>query len=100
MKRLIRQIDDNKSLYIDDNNGIAWIVDGSTGNGHSAHANIHSSGSVAGMKRCGYWRKTDRTVRSHGWIYNIDTLVVSDDLDRIAAENCRCIACMERRKNA
>jgi hypothetical protein len=29
-------------------------------------------------------------VRSHGFIYNISSYVVSDDLDRIAAENCQC----------
>ena len=30
------------------------------------------------MKNLGYWGKDDRTVRSHGFIYNIDTFVVDE----------------------
>lgn len=66
MKQFIRQIEEHVNLYRDDKNGIAWIEDGRTGLGLSVHANISSSGSVSGMKTCGYWGKKDRTVRSHG----------------------------------
>lgn len=49
------------------------------------------------MKEQGYWKKKDRIVRSHGWAYNIDTLVIDGELDKIVADECRCQACIERR---
>lgn len=99
MKQFIRQIEENVNLYRDDKNGIAWIEDGRTGLGISVHANIDSSGSVLGMKMCGYWRKKDRTVRSHGRIYNIDSFVCDKDnrLEMIVTDECRCQGCIERR---
>lgn len=90
MKRLISDLGNYKKLYRDDRTGIAWVEDGSTGTGHSAHPNISATGSVRGMKNLGYWNKDDRTVRSHGWIYNIDHCVVTDELDEIARKNCQC----------
>lgn len=98
-KRFIREIKPYAKLYKDTNTGIAWIENGKTGFGHSCHANIGSSGSVRGMKKLGYWGKDDRTVRSHGFIYNIDTFVVdkNDELDLIVAEECTCQGCLERR---
>ena len=99
MKQFIREIKEHINLYRDNVNGIAWIEDGTTGNGVSVHPNIHSSGSVIGMKKLGYWGKNDRTVRSHGWIYNIDGFICDkkDELEMIVAEECRCQACIERR---
>ena len=70
--------------------GIAWVEDGTTGVAHSAHSNISATGSVRGMKARGYWDKADRTVRTHGFIYNISKAVVHDELDRIAAQHCQC----------
>lgn len=89
-KVLLQQVSEYVALYRDSRTGIAWVENGSTGNGHTAHPSIHASGSVRGMKKQGYWRKDDRTVRSHGYIYNIDRLVISDDLDQLAADHCRC----------
>lgn len=89
-KVMIRQVRPYVKLYRDPQTGLAWVEDGTTGTGHSCHPNISSSGSVAGMRRRGAWGKEDRTVRSHGFIYNIDRLVVSDDLDEIARGACRC----------
>lgn len=99
MKQFIRQIEEHVNLYRDDKNGITWIEDGRTGLGISVHANINSSGSVSGMKTLGYWGKKDRTVRSHGWIYNIDSFVCDKDnrLEMIVADECRCQGCIERR---
>lgn len=99
MKQFIRQIKDHVNLYRDDKNGIAWIDDGRTGLGISVHANIDSSGSVSGMKKLGYWKKSDRTIRSHGWIYNIDSFVCNkdDELEMIVANECRCQGCLERK---
>lgn len=99
MKQFIRKIEEHVNLYRDDKSGIAWIEDGRTGLGISVHANIDSSGSVSGMKALGYWRKKDRTVRSHGWIYNIDSFVCDKDnkLEMIVADECRCQGCIERR---
>jgi hypothetical protein len=89
-KQLIRKVSEYVHLYRDPKTGIAWVENGSTGNGHTCHASIDATGSVKGMKKLGYWRKDDKTVRSHGYIYNIDSYVVSDDLDLLAAEYCRC----------
>ena len=89
-KTLIMEIEPYVKLYRDTKTGIAWVEDGRTGSGHSAHPNISGTGSVRGMKDLGYWRKADRAVRSHGWIYNIDRSAVSDALDYLAMKNCRC----------
>lgn len=91
-KEMLREIRPHVTLYRDTANGIAWVEDGTTGVGHSAHPNIDASGSVRGMQELGYWDKGARTVRSHGFIYNIDKLVANDDeeLDRIAAQHCQC----------
>ena len=99
MKQFVREIEKHINLYRDDKNGIAWIEDGTTGMGISIHANIHSSGSVRGMRDRGYWCRKDRTVRSHGWIYNIDTFICdkNDELEMIVANECMCEACLERR---
>lgn len=99
MKQFIRKIEDYVNLYRDNKTGIAWIEDGRTGLGISIHANIDSSGSVSGMKSLGYWRKKDRIVRSHGWIYNIDSFVCDKDniLEMIVVDECRCQGCIERR---
>ena len=98
-KKLIGNVSDYQRLYRDDKTGIAWVEDGSTGLGHSCHANIDASGSIRGMKDRGYWGKKDRCVRSHGFIYNIDTYVVSGVLDKIAADACMCEACLERQNS-
>ncbi len=89
-KVLIETIRPHVKLFRDPKTGIAWVENGTAGTGHSCHPNIHGSGSVPAMKKRGHWDKHDRTVRSHGWIYNIDRLVVSDRLDEIACEHCRC----------
>ena len=78
MKKLIRELGDCITLYRDTNNGIAWIEDGSTGCGYSCHSNIDITGSVRGMKNLGYWKKDARTIRSHGWIYNIEDFADND----------------------
>lgn len=87
---LVRRIPPHAALFRDPKTGIAWVEDGSSGLGHTAHANIASSGLVAQMKRKGAWGKDDRAVRSHGFIYNIDSCIVSNKLDRIARDACRC----------
>ncbi len=103
-KRMIREIEPGVILYRDDKTGIAWIADGRTGCGISIHSNISDTGSARGMKHLGYWKKKDRTVRSHGFIYNIDTLVYDWDkgsynreLEDIVANECMCQSCVERR---
>lgn len=99
MKQFIRKFEEHVNLYRDDKNGIAWIKNGRIGIGISVHANISSSGSVLGMKARGYWGKKDRTVRSHGWIYNIDSFVCDkgNDLEMIVSNECRCQGYIERR---
>lgn len=83
-------IGQNKKLYRDAKTGIAWVEDGSTGFWHTAHPNIHYTGSIRGMKNLGYWDKKERCVRSRGYIYNIDVCIVEDELDMIARDNCHC----------
>ena len=97
-KQLIKEIEPSIKLYRDDKSGLAWIENGKTGNGHSVHSNIDASGSVTGMKKLGYWKKDARTVRSHGYIYNIDTFICDDEYDKIVADYCRCQGCIERRE--
>ena len=101
MKQKIKEIEKNVVLYRDDKNGIAWIEDGRTGCDISVHANISATGSVRGMKKTGQWRKSDRVVRSHGWIYNIDRLDYNpyNPLERIVADECRCKGCLARKNN-
>ena len=70
-KQFIRNVKPYAKLYRDTTTGIAWIEDGSSGCGWSVHSNIDITGSVRGMKYLGYWGKKDRTVRSHGYIYNL-----------------------------
>jgi hypothetical protein len=89
-KVLIKEIRPHVRLYHDLKTGIAWVEDGTSGTGHSAHPNIHGSGSAAGMKKKGFWLKSDRVVRSHGMLYNIDQCSVRSPLDKIAAEYCHC----------
>lgn len=89
-KVLLKQVTEHIALYRCSRTGIAWVEDGTTGSGHSAHANIDATGSVRGMKSRGYWRKDDRTVRTHGAIYNIDSAVVTDELDQLATDWCQC----------
>ena len=101
-KQLIREINEYTRLYRDDRTGIAWIEDGSAGVGISIHPNIDASGSVRGMKEQGYWGKNDRTVKSNGFIYNIDHITFSwyegyhHALEMIVASECRCQGCLER----
>lgn len=89
-KVLLKEIDSNIELYRDNRTGIAWVENGRTGNQHSCHPNIDATGSVAGMKKLGYWNKEDRTIKTHGAIYNIDKLVVTDKLDELAKQYCQC----------
>lgn len=96
-KRLIKDIEPYVQLFINDNTGIAWIENGKTGNCHSAHPNIDSTGSVKGMKKLGYWKKEDVTVKCNGAIYNISKFSIGDKFDKIASEYCKCEKCIERR---
>ena len=51
---------------------------------------IDATGSISGMKKLGYWGQNDRTVKTGGTIYNISRCVVTDPLDEIARQYCRC----------
>lgn len=90
MKQLIQQVRPHVALYRDEDTGLAWVEDGTSGVSHSPHPNIDASGSVAGMRDLGYWGRSDRAVNSHGFIFNIDCSVVSDELDELARAACRC----------
>lgn len=91
--KLIKDLGRYKTLWRDSRTGLAWVDNGSTGTRHTCHANIDRTGSVAGMKKLGYWASDAVTVRCAGGIYNLDTMVISDELDQIAADACRCIRC-------
>lgn len=89
-KQLLKKLSEYAHLYRDPRTGIAWVEDYSSGNGHSPHPNIHASGSVPGMKKLGYWGKHNRTVRSFGFIHNIDHVVITSEYDQIANDYCQC----------
>jgi len=90
-KVLVQEIRTRVKLYRDPKTGIVWIEDTNTGTGLSAHPHIDASGSILGMKKLGYWGKKDRTVRSHGWIYNIDRMAGCESADEKLVRNmCEC----------
>ena len=91
-KVLLETLAPHLAGYKDANTGIAWVEDGSAGVGYSLHPNIDASGSIRGMKSVGYWGRDDRTVRSHGFIYNIDIYVSEDDpkVHGWLQRNCTC----------
>ena len=97
-KELIKELSEYQKMYRDTKTGIVWVEDGSVGLGYSCHPNIDASGSIRGMKDRGYWGKKDRCVRTHGFIYNIDRLAISTEMDEFIAQNCMCEACVERRQ--
>lgn len=95
----VRELMPFVKLYRDNENGIVWVEDHSTGHRASVHPYISSTGSVAGMKKMGYWEKDDKIVESHGYMYNISRFVCeeSDELEMVAANECMCEKCKERR---
>jgi len=72
---------------------IVTVENYSAGIGHSCHPNIDSNGRVSGMKKLGYWRKDDITVKQKGFIYNVSKIVCTDILDELclALEEHRCV---------
>lgn len=97
MKNLIKEIKPYVNLYRDSKTGIAWVENGCTGNEHSCHPNIDTTGSVRGMKKLGYWDRNDVIIQTNGAKYNISKFAADDELDNIAAENCLCEKCRERK---
>jgi len=89
-KTLIMEIEPYVKLYRCNETGIAWVEDGRSGNSYSPHPNISSTGSVTGMKQQGYWNKADRTVKAHGFIFNTDQSIITNQYDEIARMYCRC----------
>lgn len=89
MKILIKKVSENIAIYRCPATGITWVEDHCAGIRHSAHPNISNTGNVAGMKQK-YWNKADRTEQTDGYIYNIDQLIITDPLDEIARQYCRC----------
>jgi hypothetical protein len=91
-KVLVLKVDEHTRIYRDTRNGIAWVEDGRSGTGHSCHPNIDRTGSVRLKKARGDWDKKDRVVESHGFKYNIDVCLVSenDPLDALARAHCLC----------
>ena len=78
-------------LYRDPKTGVAWIEDGRSGTGLAAHPSIDATGSIRGMKDHGWWGKKDRTVRSHGFIYNIDQAAGGESADdKLVRNMCDC----------
>jgi len=97
-KTKIKTLKEHIELHRCPRTGVAWVSDGSSGLGHSCHPNIDATGSVDGMRLQGYWGDKHRVRKTGGFIYNIDMLCTSDELDRIAAEHCECEACLVRRE--
>lgn len=62
---------------------VVTIDDHSIGCRMSAHPNIGQSGSVAGMKNMGYWRKNDVTVRQRNFIYNVSSVACTSIIDEL-----------------
>lgn len=92
MKTFQKEVGYLKTLHCCERTGIAWIEDGCTGMGLSLHPNIDASGSVAGMKSRGYWLRSDRCIKTHSFIYNIDAFAPEGDpaMNDILLKYCRC----------
>jgi hypothetical protein len=88
MKIMVKKISENIAIYRCPATGITWVEDHCAGLRHSAHPNISNTGNVAGMRQRG-WNK-DQTKQADGYIYNIDRLIITDPLDEIARQYCRC----------
>lgn len=93
----IMHIDNLSSLCIHAKSGIAFIMNGKTGETFICHhPSIDSSGSVSGMKRNGNWNKNDLVVRNvYGCNVNISKICISSLYDIIASIKCRCSECMQ-----
>lgn len=96
-KKLIEVIQPSVKVYQNPMTGIAWVKDGRNGLRHSCHPNIHKTGSVKGMIARGYWAEDDKVISSNGFKYNTSHLIVSDELDSIAADHCECRQCLLRK---
>src|SRR5438045_2041312 len=83
------------TLKRDTSSGIAWIEDHHLGLGVSIHANVSRTAYLPSVKRL-YWGNV-RTVRSHGFIYNLDTFLCREPLEQVVADHCECEGCQERR---
>ncbi len=86
----IKDLDDHITLFRDSRSGIAYVKNGKTGEIHTCHPAIDSSGSVRGMKNLGHWDKKDKVVRSIGMIHNISRSVICDEYDEACRASCRC----------
>lgn len=76
-------------------NAVCRIKNYSAGIEHCAHPNISVTGSVSGMRKLGYWRKTDIVYRQGSAWYNVSQIVTSHLLDELclALEDtgCKCL---------
>lgn len=84
-KQLIHAVRPHVKLYRDPETGIAWVEDGETGCGHSAHPNIDRTGNARKV-----YGRNARLVECRRWVYNTDVVVVTDELDELARQHCRC----------
>lgn len=78
------------TLFCDDETGIAWIEDYTTGKAHAAHPKVKRPRTAEDMKRRGYWGTEDRGVPSQSFTYNIDRLTIHEPLDDVSRQHCRC----------
>lgn len=85
------------SVHRDQATGIARVHDGRAGCAHSAHPNISARGSMTRSTARDWWGETARTAEANGFIYNIDSLIITDELDEIAFRFCECTGCLERK---
>lgn len=66
--------------------GLVWIEDGTAGIAHSAHPNVEANKYSRKDKRFVGW------IEVRGFLYSPERFV-STDLDRLAAEYCKCPTC-------
>ncbi|MBM3223390.1 MAG: hypothetical protein FJZ47_06275 [Candidatus Tectomicrobia bacterium] len=90
MTKQLFKLTPKTTLYRDDETGIAWVEDFTTGVGYAAHPNIKRPRTVAEMLQKGHWGPDERTIRSQSFTYNIDRLVIEHPLDDVARQHCQC----------
>lgn len=96
-KIFVKEIRPHVRMYKDASNGLVWIEDGTTGLGYSCHSNIDITGSIKGMKYHKFWGQKDRCIRSHGFIFNVDSLYGTGSFYDICKKECMCVGCTDRR---
>lgn len=89
--KLVKQIDEDVKLYMDDKTGIAWLVDSKTGARYCPHPSIPSHTDL--YSRWSGGGKERIKIGIAGLTYDVSVSTISNSYDQIAKDNCLCVCC-------